>query len=419
MRLRTLFALLALSLAAASPSAAQEVQVPLDEDGRVQTADVALARQLGLWVDEYPGFQEARLFRTADSTFVLEVTTLRQGQTSRQRVPLTADQVAALRRDVSARIAERAPRVGMDQQGRYLLLGQTTLAGVGFYGWAVPYILKADDAAAGSLYLLTAGTSFFLPFILTQNQPVSYGMANLSRYGITRGAAHGLLLHNLFFQGGEDRVYVPDPSCDVVDQCYYVDSHDDDRRRAAFALLGSVAEGVVGYAWARDERMSAGTASAVSLGGDAGLLGAFTGATAVALLDDDASRGITAAAILGSAAGFALADGLVKETDFTVGQATLNRLGTIAGGLAGASLGVATESEKVALAGGALGALAGFGITYGALAPQAKDRRGEEGSALRVQITPSALLSAALSQKRGRPSPSLPLLNVEYRLGAN
>lgn len=472
MRPRTFIAFVALLLAAATPLAAQETQVPLDEEGRVQTADADLARRLGLWVDEYPGFQEARLFRTADSAFVLEITTSRQGQVSRQRVPLTAEQVAALRREVSARVAERAPRAGMDQKGRYLLLGQTTLAGIGFYGWAVPYVLDTNDATSTGLYLITAGASFFLPFALTQNQPVSYGMANLSRYGITRGAAHGLLLHNLFLEGKDED---PGTVCGV-DYCSVVDSGDDDRRRAAFALLGSVAEGVAGYAWARGERMSAGTANTIGLGGDfgmlwglgaaylggtddigtrstaaialpaaalglvaghslaahrdyvwgdadllytAGLLGAYTGGAAVALLDDDAERGITAAAMLGSAAGLYLADRLVAETDFTVGQSTLNRLGTLAGALTGASIGVMADDEKVALAGSALGAVAGFGITYGMLAPQAKSQRGEAISALRVRLAPSALLGAALPAKRGRPAPALPLLSVQYRFGAN
>jgi hypothetical protein len=470
MRPRTFFAFVALLLAAANPLAAQEAQVPLDEEGRVQTADVALARRLGLWVDEYPGFQEARLFRTADSSFVLEITTSRQGQVSRQRVPMSAEQVAALRRDVSARVAERAPRVGMDQKGRYMLLGQTTLAGVGFYGWAVPYVLDTNDATTTGLYLITAGASFFLPFALTQNQPVSYGMANLSRYGITRGAAHGLLLHNLFLEGDDEST-----RCDGELYCS-VDSSDDDRRRAAFALLGSVAEGIAGYAWARGEEMSAGTANTVSLGGDfgllwglgaaylggtddigtrstaavalpaaalglvaghslaahrdyvwgdadvlytAGLLGAYAGGAAVALVDDDAGRGITAAAILGSAAGLALADGLVRGADFTVGQSTLNRLGTLAGALAGASVGVMADDEKVALAGSALGAIAGFGITYATLAPQARSQRGEAISALRVRLTPSALLGAALPTKRDRPAPAFPLLSVQYRFGAN
>lgn len=44
------------------PAAAQEVQVPLDEAGRVEVVDADLARRLDLFREQYPGFVEARLF---------------------------------------------------------------------------------------------------------------------------------------------------------------------------------------------------------------------------------------------------------------------------------------------------------------------------------------------------------------------
>ncbi len=47
----------------AGAARAQEVLVPLDERGRVEVVDAALAARLGLFADEYPGFREARLFR--------------------------------------------------------------------------------------------------------------------------------------------------------------------------------------------------------------------------------------------------------------------------------------------------------------------------------------------------------------------
>jgi hypothetical protein len=466
-RLIRIAAVFCLTVLAATPLRAQDTQVPLDEGGRVQTANLALARQLGLWVDEYPGFQEARLFRSADSSFVLEITSSLQGQTSRQRIPLSAQEVATLRRTVSSRLAQRAPMTGTDQRGRYLLLGQTTAAGALFYGWAVPYVLKTNDAASAGLYLVTTSASFFLPFVLTQNQPVSYGMANLSRYGITRGAAHGLLLHNLLLQTGSKQI------CEF-DVCYE-EGGDHDRNRAALAMLGSVAEGVGGYLWARGEEMNAGTASSIELGGDLGLLwglgtayllgtddigerttaavalpaaaaglvlghrlaarrdfvwgdvdvlytaaalGAFVGGSAIALVDEDAERPIVTAAMLGGAAGVYVADRLVKDTDFTVGQSTLNRLGTLAGGLAGASLGVMAQDGKVALAGGAVGGVLGFAVTYRMLAPAARNQRGEELSSLKVHFTPSSLLAAAMTTDRDRGAPALPLLGVEYRFGA-
>lgn len=441
--------------------------MPLDESGRVETADVDLARQLGLWLDEYPGLREVRLFRATDTTFVLEVTASRDGRVSRQRVPLTGSEVTALRRDVSARIAARAPRIGMDQRGRNLLLGQSALAGVVFYGWAVPYLLGADDAPGGGLFLASSSASFFVPFVLTRNRPVSYGMANLSRYGTTRGIAHGLLLYNLLPGSESGTICVDRVDCDPG-------GSDEGPGRTAFALFTSVAEGVGGYLWARNEEMSAGTANAISLGGDVGLLwglgsaylvgaedigkrstaalalpasvagmvaghrlaaqrdylwgdvevmyttgalGAYAGGALVSLVDDEADPGIVAAAIVGSAAGLVAGDRLVKGADITVGQAMLNRLGTIAGGLAGASVGVMAGDEKVAVLGGAIGGLAGFALTYQSLAPQTGPSHGRDASALRVHLTPGALLGAAMKRDAGRPAPTLPLLNVEYTFG--
>ncbi|HEX2190517.1 MAG TPA: hypothetical protein VHG51_16530 [Longimicrobiaceae bacterium] len=438
---------LAVLLPWAAPARAQDLQVPLDERGRVEVVDAALAARLGLFQDRYPGFREARLFQAPDSSYVLEITMVRDGRTARQRVALTAEEVHELRRQVSERIAARAPGARVDQDGRYLLLGQTTLLGVGFYGWAVPYVVGAEDTGALSLYLITAGASFFLPYALTEGQPVTYGMANLSRYGATRGISHGLLLHQLLF--GDPEGY----TCDDF-TCY--DDEGDDRARAGIALLASAAEGVGGYLWARREGMAAGTANAIGTGGDFGLLGGM-GVAYLAGTDDVGERataaialpaaaaGIVAghriaarrdytwgdadviytagavgalagwaaadlatfderpavaAAMLGAAGGLYLGDRRVRDTDFTVGQASLNRLGAIAGGLVGLGFGalvsIEDEDPTAALTGAALGATLGYLGTYASLAPLAREQRGESGPlGWRVQLSPRGVLGLA------------------------
>jgi hypothetical protein len=457
---------LGLLAAFAGRAAAQEIQVPLDEAGRVEVIDTRLAQRIGLFVDRYPGFEEARLFRAADSTFVLEITTSRRGQVSRERIPLSAAEVADLRRDVSARLTERAPSAALNQEGRYLLLTQTSLLGLGFYGWAVPYMLDAEDTGAFAMYLLTAGSSFFAPYALTENQPVSYGMANLSRYGATRGIAHGLLLHRLI--AGEEK---PKVICHEFG-CFETSEDDPSQRAITTALVGSVAEGVAGYLWARNEQMTAGTANAISLGGDAGLLwglgssilvgtddiderttaaitlpfaaagvvaghrlaaqrdytwgdvdvmytagllGAYGGIAMMNLAGADEGEPFAMAMMVGSAAGLYVSDRLVRDTDFSVGQASLNRLGTLAGGLLGASLGVLAEDVNIALVGSALGALGGFAATYGTLAPAAREQRGEIVSAWNVRVMPQSLLLGRRSGDRGDGGPALPLVSVQYR----
>lgn len=474
MRRSILLGLVMLLLSAAA-ARGQEVQVSLDESGRVERVDRRLAERLGLWTQQYPGFQEARLFQAGDSAFVLEISMRREGRTVRERLPLSPAEVADLRRRVQALLDERAelgPEGGLNQEGRYLLLGQTTLAGLAFYGWAVPVALDADDGgSAAGLYLLTSAASFFLPFALTEDAPVTYGMANLSRYGVSRGIFHGVLLHNLL-RGEEDPGY----RCTPDGRCEYTGSGDDfERGRVAGGLLLSVAEGLGGYLWARNERMSPGTANAIAAGADAGLFWGLT-ASVVAGTDDINERSTAAitlpvvagavvgahrwarasdftwgdadlihtagavgalggfaaadlvtggdgseaafagAALVGSAAGGFLADRLVRDTDFSVGQAALNRLGTIAGALAGASLGAMAENETVALSGAALGAVAGYALTYSALAPDAPAGRGERisSSAWQLRIQPQGLIAARLLPHDESAAP-LPFLTVQRR----
>jgi hypothetical protein len=353
-----------------------------------------------------------------------------------------------------------------DAGGGAVLIAQNAIVGLGFYGWAVPFTLDVEGPKAGALYLLTSSASFFVPFMATRADAVSPGMARMNGYGITRGVAHGILLYNLLLQSEAPKVCdygvcIPDPD-------------DEDRARAGMAMVASVAEGVGGYIWARQEGMSRGTVSTIGLGGDAGLLwglgaayvagtediaerstaalalpasaagliagralagvrsysttdvgmlytvgvlGGYTGLATVAMVDPDADRSMVAAAILGSALGGVVADRLVKDAEFSSGQTTLMRLGTLAGGLAGASIGVLAESDRLAIAGGALGAAAGFALTYRAFEPEARAGQADASTSLDVTFTPASLLAAALPRSSKGASPSLPLLGVEYRLG--
>ena len=76
---------------------AQEVQVPMDESGRITEVDRDLARRLGLFLDEYPDLQVARLYELGPDSYVLELTRSRDGRTFRERVPLDGEGARALR----------------------------------------------------------------------------------------------------------------------------------------------------------------------------------------------------------------------------------------------------------------------------------------------------------------------------------
>lgn len=462
-----------LLLLCAGGARAQEVQVPLDQAGRIETVDARLAQRLGLLADRYPGFREARLFQAPDSSFVLEVTTVREGRLQRQRVPLSRAEAADLRRQVSERVAARAPAAGMDQGGRSTLLGQTALLGFAFYGPALPYVLGTDDpSTATGLYLLTSGASFFVPYLLTQDQPVSRSMATLSGYGASRGIAHGFLLYRLLAGDRDESYVIYEGGADGYD---YRDEENDERAAAGTAMALSVAEGIGGYLWARDERFTPGTAVAVSTGGDfglagglalsyllgaddigvrsasafglagagagvlggrwiaarrnytagdasviytTGLIGALSG-LAAADLANLRGRGLVTGGMVGAGTGLYLGDRLVRGTDLTLGQASLTALGTTAGALAGLGAGILVGGddvdETIPLVGSALGSVAGFALTYRALAPGLQPDPGEVASSWKVRVDPRGVVGLArggLADQSRRPTP---IFSVERR----
>lgn len=438
--------------------AAQEAQVPLDEDGRVEAVDRRLAERAGLFLDQYPDLEVVRLFQVDAGSFVLEVTLRRDGQVMRQRVPMDATEVAALRARVTRALQGRAPSAVLDQDGRFLLLGTTTLLGLGFYGWAVPAILDLDTGR-GILasYMLTAGASFVIPYLYTKRRPVTYGMANAGFWGATRGIAHGTYL------------------------AYMLDSSPSTAGALGAAMTVSLAEGLGGYSWARASGMSAGEAHVIGNFGDfghawagmglvllqpgddglafaallagsaAGLavgarraprlpyswgdaevqragfwLGAANGAAVWDwLFGDDASdddvRALAPFLLAGSTGGLVAARRSLDGRDFSAGQGILIDLGTVAGGLLG--LGVAAlvapdedPDETLFITLGTLGADIGFAATLASLADDAERRaRDPAQGRLDLDVNPGALLLLGRRRPDRAPAVPLPAISVTYR----
>ena len=183
-----------------APLAAQEPvieeQVALDQAGRLLAIDAELARTLGVFGD-LADVREILLFRSSEG-YVLEVTRRRGGVLIRERRRLTDAEVARLRADVSGALAQRAPSALVDRSGRYILLATSTAAGLGFYGWAVPYALDVDDTRGQvGLYMLVSAASFFGPWIWSADRPVTLGMANGAFWGASRGIVHGIGAHRI------------------------------------------------------------------------------------------------------------------------------------------------------------------------------------------------------------------------------
>jgi hypothetical protein len=305
-----------------------------------------------------------------------------------------------------------------DQAGRTVFLATTSLLGLTAYGWTVPTALDIEsDKTFLALYMLTAGTSFVAPYLLTRHGELTWGTTNAAWYGGTRGILHGLMLGRMITPDGSTRgtalailigsaleltgatwwATAQDPTAGTVRTMAWagdfgllgglalahltgLDLHDSHssfsendtgaRLLLASGLVGNAAGLILGkmFADSNGARLTWGDGE---VNRAAGLLGAFA-AGAVAdwfgAFDEDSSRIAVGALLAGGAAGLYLGHKLAVRTDFTVGRAVLVDLGTLAGGLLGAGItylatpeGYDNHTPYVTAAAG--GAILGFALT--------------------------------------------------------
>lgn len=302
------------------------------------------------------------------------------------------------------------------RDGRYVLLIGTTVMGLALYGPTLAVL--AEDSSSKTevgMYMLGAGSSFFVPYLLTRNEPVSWGMSDAWLYGSTRGALHGFFL--LALAGNN--------------------SNPSDKEVFSTLSLASLAEGTGFTLWAQGTHASAGLTNSMGGGSDfgigfslglsslvlpddslglrwagiaglsgaavgygagywwgslrnptwgdatvlrtAGTLGAYVGAVPMILGEVDNRQAWAATLMLGAAGGLVLGDRLLEGHDFTTGQGIVTELATLAGGLAGGGLGYLvspdnndTAQMKIMATGAVLGAAGGFALTYLGLDTTAK-----------------------------------------------
>lgn len=322
-----------------------ETEVSFDRAGRITRMEPPLAEAVGI-LGAHPGFREARLLQRADSSYVLEITTLDRGHLVRQRQPLSGAQVDALRDRVDQAVASGAATGrGEQHDARPLFLASSTLMGLAFYGWAVPVMgeVEGGETFAG-VYLLTAGASTVLPMMVTHGQQISDAAAVMWIYGTTRGIAHGAM--------------VP----------YLSDESPDGRVQLGWALGLSLTEGIAGFSFAQAAHMRAGSAGTYVTGGDFGLL---YGAGFADLANTDHS-GTTSAVLIGSALGLAGARMLDMRRDYSYGDGAVMRMAGWVGGFAGvAAATIAGGSNRhdngvaLAMAGGVVGLAVGDRLVSG------------------------------------------------------
>jgi hypothetical protein len=434
----------------------QEVMVPLDEEGKLDSIDSDLEKNLNLFT-EYARFREARLFQITDTTFVLEVYYQSDGAIYKERIFLSRSEVEELRRNVTERMRLETPHAALDQEGRpELLLGALGLS-LGYYGWAVPAAFGVDDAKVSlALYMLTGGGSFFAPFMITRNISVTNSAASLGLYGGTRGIAHGICLGLAAF-GEDSTMRVP----------------------VASGMVVSIAEGILGFQLANKTRMEVGRAEVIGVGGDfgmgigfgaayladfleednvkfrsaggavligsgvgllagswladrqhytqgdanvlraAGFLGAYVPLAITGFADPKNAKTYAAASIAGGVLGLGMGHMLVRGKDFSSGQGRLITIGEFAGGLVG--LGCAyliakedADNRNLFLTSSAVGATAGFLFMYRSFAKDAGANRGS--SSWNINIAPEGMLALAMSETSNAHTERYPpLIRVDFR----
>lgn len=334
---------LALLAALASPVRAHagETQVAFDHTGRFVTLDARLARHLGVFADTIPGFSEARLFARDDSTFVLEISSVRSGRLVRERQPMSALEVESLRGHVEALTRVRGGNALLDRDGRLPLVLGTAVLGLGFYGWALPAAANLDGGSAGGIYLVTASASFFVPWAITRSGDVTSSQSRLTLYGATRGIAHGVMIADLLSDDGTWR------------------------GELGWTVGASMGEGVLGYALAKGADMDEGAAATIGVGGDFGLaIGAGAAAMSNAW-DDGSSEAASGLMLGGSFAGMLLGRTVASSRHYSAGDASVVRSAGTLGAWAGLAITSATSDDaKEATWGTALvlGTAAGLGV---------------------------------------------------------
>ena len=253
---------LLLLIGGARSAHASETSVPFDSAGTTRVLRPIRVKQLRVptldsLLAPHAGYSSVRLFVQDDSTYALEINSLRDNVLQRASVPLDSLRLARLRRAIEVRLAviPMEPE-SLDVKGRHNFLAANGGLGV-FYGIMVPRSLHLrKPLPAIGAFVVTAGTTFIVPWLASTNHAITGSMASLSYYGATRGAVHGFLVSDPFSR----KPATP----------------DDWRNAGTTTTVTSIGEGVTGYLWARGNGLSAGTTATIETFGDFGFMWGYT-----------------------------------------------------------------------------------------------------------------------------------------------
>jgi hypothetical protein len=241
------------------------------------------------------------------------------------------------------RLYSNSPQNLKNQEGRTKLLIGSSLVGLGYYGWAIPIMLDIQDfKGVLGMYMLTAGTSIFLPFQLTKDQDITKAQSTFFVYGQTRGIANGLILSMI---------------ADIEEESGFL----------GLGMLFSIAEGIGGYHWAKKAEFTNGRAQIIGGLSDFGYgIGAGIAATFGDPHTKNAEQKFFASTLMGSVLSTAGAYYLSKNQNYSVGDAIYARSSAILGAHFGLATAVLFEpsNEEVYFGLTTFGAIGGIAASH-------------------------------------------------------
>lgn len=336
---------LVILLAVASADMLAQRQVSFDDRNSVFVLTRELETRARLFNED--GFEEARIFLQPDSTYLLELTLSDSLGFRRTSRILSQTDITSLRQryaeamgsdDVASQPASPAPSEALSEEGRARMVQTITGLGFGWYGWTLPALIGSSGGPLPfTLYLFTAGATYFAADGFLANRSYSESEATAFTYFATRGILHGYALNTIL-------------------------TRDYGELRSGFpaGTLVSLVEGLTVSRWVARRQVPVGRIKAVGTVGDAGLLlglgGAYvTSSQDLSFFDDAGDRpGSYATGVLvGNAAGVLVGLWVSQGNGFAPGDADLMESAGYLGAAAGftiADLSGAEDRRSMVLA---------------------------------------------------------------------
>ncbi len=364
-------------IANALPAWAQEAQVNICAHTAIN-AD--LAQKLDLF-KKYKDCLQVTMFQNSSTNEKeLEVLYKPEKIILKERIKISEAEINNLCAEIARIEAPTMPNISgnaTNRNGRGSLVAASMLLSLGYYGWATPLALNAegDEKAYVASYMLIGSASFFAPFLLTRNKPVSAGMARAYVAGGALGIGHGWLT-TLLIQGDDIEsktglgVSVATSLGESMLALAVAQKYNLDVQNVGWISTGSIwgaaaGAGITHLTGAKDPRTYAFTALVGTGGGmlaghyaykklpvpqgdlfvvnEYGVLGAYLPVPIVNSIvgddynmsDEDKLKRYTIGSLAGAAVGLTAGFYRTKNYDYSLAQGAWMQLGELSGGLLG------------------------------------------------------------------------------------